>query len=319
MRKLVVLILIFSFCLSMVACGSEQKVEIPSTEPVAEDTAAPKIEEKAQPEETEPVETAPVEEEPVLTEPILQEVTISESIIFENDNYKATITGFNDSDSYEAKIKVHLENFTDKNIVLTANHFVVNGIYMWCDLYIKAAAGKNAKGYIGVRREDMEEFGITQIATMYTNDASFVDTDSYDTLDEFEFEVMTSIADDYVQEIDDSGSLVYSEDGIEIKYKGHRVNDYGEVELMFYMKNGTDRDLIISCDNVSVNDYTVYGDLLARCNAGSVCYALMDFYEDDLVENDIEKIETVSFTFEMYEQKTYDSYRDTDFVDLIIE
>ena len=319
MRKLVVLILIFSFCLSMVACGAEQKIEAPNTEPVVEVTTAPKTEEKEQAEETKPVETDPIEQEPVITEPVLQEVTISESIIFENDNYRATITGFDDSDGYNAKIKIHLENFTDKNIALSANHFVVNGIYMWCDLYIKAAAGKNAKGSIEVRREDMEEFGITKIATMYTNDASFVDTDSYDTLDEFEFEVMTSIADDYVQAIDDSGSLVYSEDGIEIKYKGHRINDYGEFELMFYMKNDTDKDLIISCENVSVNDYTIYGDLLARCNAGSVCYASMDFYEDDLVENDIEKIETVSFTFEMYEQKTYDSYRDTDFVDLIVE
>lgn len=236
-------------------------------------------------------------------EAVAPEVTVEETVVYDGSDIKITLkdieTGWLGLD-----IKLLVENYTNKNIVLSGENVVVNGVTMSCYMYIEVAAGKKTNGTITIYNDNLDLAQIKGIAWVQTCDAHIVDTDSFATIADVSFEIQTSLGRDYVQVIDESGELLYEANGIQVFTKVMSDEFYGK-NLVLYVKNGSGKDVIIRAENISVNGFTMDAWMYDFVSAGTVRFCELDLWESGLEENGIDVVENISFTVQITDANSY--------------
>lgn len=238
------------------------------------------------------------------------EMSIAECVLYDEDGVRITVKGIEDSFT-GPDIKLLVENNTNKNIAVGCSDFIVNGITMHGSLYIDVASGKKSNGTLSLYNSDLEVAGIEDITTIRTFEAYISDTDTYMKTKDISLEIKTSLAGIYEQEIDYSGILLFEQNGISIIAKGIS-DDFMGGTVTVLIKNESGEDILVQADNVSVNGYTIsvlHSD--AVCS-GTVRFSQIDIFETYLEENDIEAIETVTFTLDILNPKTFQTITHTD-------
>lgn len=238
-------------------------------------------------------------------------VTIEETVVYDENDIKVTVTGLKSTYSGQ-EFKVKVENNSDKNIAVSGDVFVVNGIMVDGWLYVEAAAGKKANGTLTFFNDSMETAGIEELAVVVATDARVVDTDSYDTLFEMPFTLETSIADEYVQAIDDSGDVIFESEGVTVIAK--TVNTDGDLgtTVVLLVKNETGKNIIIESDNVSVNGYTIDAWMYDLLMADTVRFCELIIWSSVLEENEIDEVEEVAFTLSVRYDDSWDTLCESD-------
>lgn len=282
-------------CLLLAGCGTVQ----------AQNTG-PSVSTKATVVETQPTITMIQQTVPPTT--IIQSPkypSIDETVVYDDGSFKLTAKEIDFSNSLQVRIKFLIENSSDKNIAFNGNYFTVNGITVPGYMYLKAAAGKKANDYVTFGLDNLEFAGISDIATIVAQDAHIVDTDSFQTLAEAPFELDTSISGDYVQEIDDSGQTIIDNNGIVVKYRGVSETWDKIGKLDFYVDNSSDQNVNIMVKDISVNGFTIYGNMVARAYSNCATYDSITFLSDDFKTNDIESIDDVSVRLYACDSSTF--------------
>lgn len=228
------------------------------------------------------------------------------SVIYDQNGVTITAKGF-EGGSYEQKVLLLVENATDADIAVTGDDFVVNGITVPGSMYIKVAAGKKANDHFSFRSEDLDLCGISKIVSVSTLDARVVNAESYDEIFKVSFEIKEPDADSYIQNIDESGDLLYDENGFTVIAKQVIETNYGP-SLILLIKNETDNNILIQAEDVSVNSFMVYGSMSDAVCAGTVSFCDLSLRDDELEENGIKTIEDIAFTLKFLNPDTYSKY-----------
>ncbi len=232
-------------------------------------------------------------------------VTVTPVVVYNEDGVKVTVTGFEPNGFLGAEVKLLVENDTKRNVVLSGDYFVVNGITVSGFLYAEAAAGKKTNDTASVYAGDLKRAGIDTIAIMEFPDARIVDSDSHETIDGADFSLKTSAAPGYVQKIDDSGIPLFTDAGITVIGKMLEDDLYGK-SLQLLVKNAGDEDVIVEADNVSVNGFTVDAWLYDTVYEETVRFSALELFSDSLKENGITAVEEISFVLRIMDAYSYD-------------
>lgn len=286
-RYLAGLLLIALLCGLLAGCGGEEKTL--STQKQDETVMASASEENE----------APTERE---TKP---EVTIAETVVYDSEEIKITAVTLEES-WLGQNIKLLVENNSGHNIALSGSDMVVNGVVMYGYLYIEVAAGMKAYGMLELYEDSLTTASIEQIAVVAAKDAYIYDTDSFETLTATPFEIVTSLGQDYVQSVDESGEVLFESNGITVTAKVITEEFYGKTILLF-VKNTTDKDVIVEAQNISVNGFTVDAWLYDRIYAGTVRFCNLDLYASGLEESGITEIEDVTFAIALIDPNSYNT------------
>ena len=287
MKKILSLILALLLAFSMLtACSSEE---------TALTTRPP--ENEAEPEAGSSLEV-------VETEAPAPATAINEIVIYDENNIKITATGLDFGTMFGAEVKFLLENNTDKNIALSGDYFAVNGITLYGSLYIEAAAGKKANGALTIFTDDLQRAQITDLATISSGTAYIFDTDSYETLYQVPFALETTANSTYTQPIDESGELLFEQNGVTIIAQTMSDSLTGKTVQLF-VKNETGKDINISGENISVNGFTLDAWLYDTIYKDTVSYCLLELYSTSLEENNIETVEEITFTVSIIDPVSY--------------
>lgn len=239
-----------------------------------------------------------------------EEITIAETVIYDDNGVKITVKGL-DEGWTGPELKVLVENSSDKNIVFSGSEYVVNGVTISGYAYIDVAAGKKTNGAISFSQDDLETAGIHCMATIMGMDFHVTDSDSYTTMFDVPFSLVTSIAEGYVQEIDDSGDVLFEEAGVTVIAKSLHEDLFGYTVVLL-VKNNTGKDVIINAENISVNGYTISGWLYDNVYADTVRFCEIILSTADLAENEIEKVEKVTFTVNVIDPDTFARIAESD-------
>lgn len=236
-------------------------------------------------------------------------VTIEETVLYENGGIRVTAKGIEDTIT-GVDINLLVENDTANNIAVGCTDFVVNGVTVDGYMYIDVAAGKKSNGTLSLYNTSLKTAGIEDIATLKTFDAYISDTDTYMKTADIYFEICTSIADTHTQTVDDTGDILFDQNGITVISKS-LTKDYIGGTVTVLVKNSTGEDLIVQADNVSVNGYTIsvlHSD--AVCD-GTVRFCEIELLETYLNENEIEEIDEATFELVFLNPKTYETVAKT--------
>ena len=243
------------------------------------------------------------------------DVTVAEAVLYDQEGVKITVTGMETSFN-GVDVKVLVENNTMKNLAVSCDNFVVNGITMYGYMYIDVAAGMKSNDSIFFSNEDLSQAGIEKLSTIESYNAHLVDTDTYMTIKEINFDITTS-AIDYFQLLDESGAVLYDQKGLTVIAKTITEEYYGGCAVVL-VKNNTGKDIIVQADDLSVNGFTITPLCSADIRNGSARFVEIDVTETDLEENGIEEIENITFTLSAINPKTFSDYFETDRLEMTV-
>lgn len=228
------------------------------------------------------------------TDSVASNTTVDELLLYSGNDVKIFANGLEGN-----SLKLLIENNSDFNLGFNAHSFAVNGImtqesiyYMDCDI----SANSKANTELKIKNSFLEKYEIEYIEQIdilfwaYDNDKAFK---------EFETDVISVKTSDFKNNIAPiSGLEIYNKKGIVVDFLEQENN-----EFTFCLTNKTGSYFDFTVDNININNYTVsdtdfdlYDEQVLN-NCQFVYTIKID--KKFLNNNDIEKISTVSFNFEI--------------------
>lgn len=299
--RLFVICVFAVFMLMAIASGSEDtKKEIAGSEENSNNTDAQETK------DAEASDTTEITESPEDTTNTSLE-TIDEAVLFEKDGIRVTAKEIIDDPVWGKGINVLIENDSDKNIGIQCNTLVVNN-YMIYDLFSSdIAAGKKDNETITLLSSSLEEAGINTISEI---DISFhvYDSESYDTLfDTDEVSIKTSAYGTVEQPALDTGKELVNKDGVRIVGKYVTEDSIWGAGVLLFIENKSDKDILVQCDNMSINGYMVTPYFSSQVNKGRMALDTITILSSDLEENNIDEVKDLELNFNIVDPDSYDT------------
>ena len=243
--------------------------------------------------------------------------TIEETVLFEYNGIKVTAKEITE-DWLGPELKVLIENDTDENINVSLDEIAVNDYMVSAWLYEDVAAGKKSNATFEIWSSTLSNAGISNIGKI---DFYFrvINSDNYNTIYESkEIELKTSLYDEMDSEANDVGTELLNQNGIRIVGKGVNDSLWGQGVLL-YIENNSDKNIIVSTDNLSVNGYMVNGYLYSTVMSNKKAIETVILSSTDLEDNDIESIEDLALSFDIINADTWMNIFSSDEITVNIE
>lgn len=233
--------------------------------------------------------------------------TIDETVLFEQEGVRVTAKGITDDAFFGKGIEVLIENDSERNIGVQCNSIVVNN-YMIDDLFSSTvAAGKKANETITLLSTNLEEAGIQTISEINISFHVF-DPDSYDTLFETdEITIKTSAYGTVEQPAMDDGKELLNANGVRIVGKYITEDSIWGSGVLLFIENTSESDVIVQCDNMSINGFMVTPYFSSQVNKGRMALTPITILSSDLEENGITEVNDLELNFVILNSETYDT------------
>lgn len=224
--------------------------------------------------------------------------SIDSMLLFDEAGIKCTANGISNDTIMGYGVDISLESSADKNYTIQCKATTVND-YMIFDLFsCELAPGKKANDTIYLSSSELEAAGITNIGKI---ELYFVIIDSETFMREYELDpvtIKTSYYDQMDSSVDISGKTLYDENGIKIIGKYVNEDNFWGTGVCLYIENNTDKEMVITAEDVSVNGYMIDGHLYCDIYPGKKAVDEISFFSRDLENNGITSVDEVELNFQ---------------------
>lgn len=238
------------------------------------------------------------------------ETVVDQQVLYDENNIKITATGIKVDEIFGPEISVLIENNSDKSITVQPRNGCVNGYMSDFQMSSDIAPGKKVNDSITIM-EDLDRIGVAQIAQLECSFTIF-DSSTYDTIiDTSIIPIVTNLSDEYIQEYNAEGTVLYDSDGIKIVSKGIIDSEIWGPELLLYIENNTEKFITVQSRDTSINGYMVNPSMSSEITPGRKIVDELTFFSNELEENGISEISELETSFEIFDSKTYDTIVNT--------
>ena len=238
--------------------------------------------------------------------------SINEIVLLEQDEIKITAKEYINDAIWGDGIKILIENSGTRNLGVGCNAVIVNN-YMISDLFSSTiAAGKKANETIYLSSSELKAAGIEKVGQI---ELSFhvYDSDSYENV--FDTDLL-SIQTSYYNEMDivpeDAGTELLNQTGVRIVGKVVDENSFWGTAVLLYLENKSGKNVIVSCDNMSVNGFMVTPYLYSSVYDGKMAIDEITIMSSDLEENGISSIENIELSFHIIDSESFQTVFDSE-------
>ena len=234
-----------------------------------------------------------------------------ECVIVDNEVCTVTLTSIEPEGEWGYTWQLHLENKSDVELMFDFADVTVNGIM--CDPYwaVSVAAGMNADEEVIWDLGEFELLGVGEV-TMVEFTLSAYDNNDW--------EAGNLVYSDYIiypdgkdaavkieRESDETEKVLFDTDECSMVVIGFEEDGIWGPELNVYFDNKSDKDLLISFEDVSVNGTMCDPYWGTVVTAGNNAYAAISWMEEDLDANEIEQIEEVQGMMLVYDNDDWEA------------
>lgn len=240
------------------------------------------------------------------------EVTLEEKEIYNQDNIIVTATGLKMDGFWGPEITLLVENNSDKNLTIQPRNSSVNGYMIDLQMSCDVAAGKKANDGMVISNSDLEKCGIDTIADIEFSLHIF-ESDSWESyVDTEPIKLTTSVGAGYQQVYDDSGEVLYDNNGIKIISKGLLTDDsiFGP-QFITYIENNSDKGITVQVRDTSVNGFMIDSSMSAEVASVKKQISAMSFLSSQLEENKITEFKNIETSFHIFYTDGWDTIEDT--------
>ena len=248
-----------------------------------------------------------------------EEVTIAETVLYEADGIKVTAKSLADG-LLGTEVKLLIENDSSKNILITSSSVSANGYMMpTAALYAEVAAGKKANESLTLMSSELDQCGIETLAEMQFY-LQIQDPETWETIKTTDLITLATSATGYTQPVDDSGDVLYNENGYKVVCKGLKQDIIWDGTVVFYMENNSNKAVSIYAENVSVNGFMQEVGLWSDLRPSTKMIDGMSMIDlSDLEITNIDEIKTIEFNLRIVDAETWEDIAITDAMTLNFE
>ena len=321
MKKTVWLLAAIITALSFTGCGGSGSTTITKSETKEERTLVAEEEKTTEPEikaaDTEPetsAETFAEMTQESSTEAQTQAESAFEKIVaVDNDECKITIKGLDPDSTWGYAVKVELENKSaDKTYMFSADDASINGV-MYDPLFAsEVAPGKKANASIDFSLTDLKKNGIGDVTDIEIGfrvyDSNNWSADNVAKESIHIYPLGEDKATVYVREPKDTDNVIMDNDYVTVTQIGVDKGSVWGYSLELYIVNKSDKNIMVSEDEASVNGYMADPLFATEVVAGKSKFASMSWLDSTLKENEIENVESIEFILKAYDSDNWHEY-----------
>ena len=248
-----------------------------------------------------------------------EEVTIAETVLYEADGIKVTAKSLADG-LLGTEVKLLIENDSSKNILITSSSVSADGYMMpTAALYAEVAAGKKANESLTLMSSELDQCGIETLAELQFY-LQIQDPETWETIKTTDLITLATSATGYTQPVDDSGDVLYNENGYKVVCKGLKQDIIWDGTVVFYMENNSNKAVSIYAENVSVNGFMQEVGLWSDLRPSTKMIDGMSMIDlSDLEITNIDEIKTIEFNLRIVDAETWEEIVTTDAMTLNFE
>lgn len=314
MKRIATLLLVFTMLLALVACGGGNAANNGVTTANnatnnANQTTSLQAETTTSRENTESGATS-TEEATKSEESGKSEISFTEMVAVDNAECTIQITGIDADNMWGYTIEARLENKSaDKTYMFTVETAAINGVQ--CDPLFasEVAAGKKANVNISFSDDTLKENGITE----YTDiELTFRVHDSNDWIADAVAEETVHIypygedkAVQFVRKAQASDNVIIDNDYVTVIVTGYEEDEIWGYSVNLFLLNKTDKNVMFSVDEVSVNGYMADPFYATSVSAGKCAFSSITWFDSTFEENDITEVKTIDFNFTAHDEDNW--------------
>ncbi len=240
------------------------------------------------------------------SKPEKAEITFTESVAVDNESCVFKIVGIEPDNFWGYTLKTELENKSaDKTYTFSVESASINGVQ--CDPFFATdvAAGKKARSDISFSDKVLQKNGVgdyTDIElTVRVYDSSEWDADDVarETVHIYPYGQEKAVK--YTREAQDGDNVVIDNEYVTAVVTGYEVDEIWGYTVNLFLINKTDKSVMFSANDVSVNGFMADPFFGKTVHAGKCTFASMSWSDTTLAENQITDVEEIEFVFRIYD------------------
>lgn len=299
MKKVIVFLLLLCLLLSLAACDKKPASTDAGRATQAAKTEADTRQTQTETEtETEPqTETEPVPDKPV---PAIDEITV-----VDNEECLLRITGIDPDAFFGYTVKVYMENrSSDKKYRFSVDNASINAVSADVLFSTEVAPGKKANDEITFMDDSLlETLGdFTDILlTFRVRDAD--DWTADDTVNESVhiYPFGEENATRYIRQSQDTDTVLVDNDDATVIVTGYDSENFWGYTVKMYLINKTDKELMFSVDDVSVNGLMTNPLFATTVGADMSSFSNLIWSSSEFEKNGIAEVEEIEMTLRIYD------------------
>lgn len=231
--------------------------------------------------------------------------TIEETVVLEHGGVKITAKEYTSDSIWGDGIKLLIENNGEKNVGVGCEAVIVNDYMISNFFVVSVAAGKKANEILYISASELEAAGITNIGKVEVQ-LYLYDESTYRTIHKAEVaEIRTSDYENMDTSAENVGTELFNDKGVRIVGKYVDKDSFWGTAIVLHVENNTDKNITVSCENLSVNGFMIDSFFYSSIFAGKKAIDEITLSSDALERNDIKTIEDVELVFTAHNSDTY--------------
>lgn len=238
------------------------------------------------------------------------EISFTEIVAVDNDECTIKITDIDPDNLWGYTLKVQLENKSvEKNYMYSVESASINGVQ--CDPFFatEVAAGKKSNNEISFTDSDLEDNGIGDYTDIeltfrvYDSDDWMADEVARETVHVYPYgEDKATI---FVRETQANDNVIIDNDYVTVIVTGYEDDAIWGYTVNLFLLNKTDKDIMFSVDEASVNGYMADPFYATEVAAGKCAFSSMSWSDTTLEDNNITAVEEIEFKFRAYDSDNW--------------
>lgn len=302
MKKLIALLLALVLMLSFAACGGEKKT---GSDEEQKPTQSQNKTDEEKPEESKPEASEPEATIPTDDENNQDETPFTEIVVVDNEQCLIKITGIENDIMWGYSLKVYLENKSaDQTYMFSVDDAAINGVQTQTLFATEVAPGKKANESL-IFMEDMSEYGIGDFTDI---ELAFCVSDSEDWQADPVTEASVHVypygedkATQFTREAQTSDLTLVDNEYVTAIVTGYEEDEIWGHTVQLYLVNKTDKTLMFSAGESSVNGFMIDALLADTVSAGRCAFGSLVLDGTAMEESGITEMEEIEFMLQVYD------------------
>lgn len=239
-----------------------------------------------------------------------EELTFEEITVVDNDQCLIKITDIDPDSTWGYTLKAYMENKSgDKTYMFSITDAAVNGVETETAFAAEIAAGKKSNKDINFYDKKLSSNGVGDFTDI---ELSFKVYDSNDWLADPAAKETVHIypygedkATKFVRETQPSDIVIVDNDEVSVIVTGYGEDAIWGYTVNLFLVNKTDKGLMYSVDNASVNGFMADPFWATSVGAGKVAFSTMSWSDSKLEENGITTVEEIEMNFKIKDSENW--------------
>lgn len=234
------------------------------------------------------------------------EISFTEMVAIDNEECTIKITGIDADNMWGYTINALLENKSAEKIYMfSVDSAAINGVK--CDPFFasEVAAGKKSNEEISFSVDALEDNGITDFTDIeltfrvYDSEDWLADAVAKETVHIYPYGEDKAVK--FVRESQPSDNVIVDNEYVTVIVTGYEEDDIWGYTANLFLVNKTDKNVMFSVDDASVNGFMADPLYATTVSAGNCAFSSMSWADTTFEENGITEVETIEFKLRAYD------------------